>query len=94
MVRLIYEAVETGDEEVIIDHNETRIDQDFVNSINSQLASDGKGRLKLSEQRQDLGAGFVLSRGKIKNNVSLKVLMDGARKELEVELAKQLFEDQ
>jgi hypothetical protein len=45
----------------------------------------------LSDERQDLGAGFILKRGKVKTNVSLDVLMDQTRKELEIELAKGLF---
>jgi hypothetical protein len=49
--------------------------------------------LKLSDERQNLGAGFILKRGKIKTNVSIDVLLDQARKELEIDLAKQLFEN-
>jgi vacuolar-type H+-ATPase subunit E/Vma4 len=45
----------------------------------------------LSDERQDLGGGFILRRGKIKTNVSFEVLLDQARKELEIELAKELF---
>jgi len=90
--KLIFDAVETGDEEVVIDTKEIRIDQEFINQVNSELGSGDKGRLRLSDQRQDLGGGFILRRGKIKTNVSLDVLVDQARKELEIELAKQLFE--
>jgi len=46
----------------------------------------------LSDERQDLRGGFVLRRGKIKNNVSFEVLLNQARKKLEIELAKELFE--
>lgn len=94
MTRLILEAVETGDEEVIIDKKEKRIDQKFIKNINQQLGPGCKGNLKLSEERANLGRGFILKRGKIKNNVSIEVLLAQARKELEIELAKQLFEDQ
>ncbi len=52
-----------------------------------------KGNLRLSEQRQNLGGGFILRRGRIKNNVSLEILLAQARKELEIELAKELFEN-
>ena len=90
--KLMLEAVETGDEEVIVDKNENRIDQALINQINQQLGSNRKGNLKLSEERQDIGAGFILKRGKIKTNVSTDVLLDQARKELEIELAKELFE--
>lgn len=91
--KLMLEAVETGDEEVIVDKNETRINQDLIDQVNRQLSSKGKGELKLSDQKQNIGAGFILKRGQIKTNVSLDVLLDQARKELEIDLAKELFQD-
>ncbi len=91
--KLMLEAIETGDEEVIVDKNETRINQDLIDQVNRQLSSKGKGELKLSDQKQDIGAGFILRRGQIKTNVSLDVLLDQARKELEIDLAKELFQD-
>jgi V/A-type H+-transporting ATPase subunit E len=90
--KLMLEAVQTGDEEVVADKNDSRINQEFINQVNQQLSSNRKGNLRLSDERQDLGAGFILKRGKVKTNVSLDVLMDQARKELEIDLAKQLFE--
>ena len=93
MSRLMIDAVETGDEEVIVDKNETRIDQKFIKQVNRELGPGFKGNLRLSNEKQDIGAGFILRRGKIKNNVSLKVLLDQARKELEIELAKEVFGD-
>jgi V/A-type H+-transporting ATPase subunit E len=91
--KLMLEAVETGDEEVIVDKKDNRINQDFIEQVNRQLSSKGKAELKLSEQKQDIGAGFILKRGKIKTNVSLEVLLEQARKELEIDLAKELFTD-
>ena len=89
--KLMLEAVETGDEEIIVDKKDNRINQDFIDQVNQQLSSKGKGELKLSEQKQDIGAGFILRRGKIKTNVSLDVLLEQARKELEIDLATELF---
>jgi V/A-type H+-transporting ATPase subunit E len=91
--KLMLEAVETGDEEVIVDKKENRINQDVIDQVNQQLSSKGKGELKLSEQKQDIGAGFILRRGQIKTNVSLDVLLEQTRKELEIDLAKELFAD-
>jgi len=91
--KLILDAVETGDEEVVIDTKDKRIDREFIKKINSELGSGKKGNLKLSDQKQDIGAGFILKRGKIKTNVSIGVLLDQARKELEIELAKELFSE-
>ncbi|MEE9370102.1 MAG: V-type ATP synthase subunit E [Sedimentisphaerales bacterium] len=89
MAQLMKKAAESGDEEVIIDKKEKRINDKLINQVNQQLGN--KGNLKLSEEKGNLGAGFILKRGKIKNNVSLQVLLEQARKELEIELAKELF---
>ena len=91
MENLMLEAVETGDEEVIVDKKETRIDQNFIKQINRKLGPGYQGNLRLSSEKQDIRAGFILRRGKIKNNVSLDVLLAQARKALEIELAKDLF---
>ena len=91
--KLLLEAVETGDEEVIVDKNEGRINHEFIKQMNRQLGSGIKGNLKLSGKKQNIGAGFILTRGKIKTNVSIEVLLDQARKELEIQLAKELFEN-
>ena len=91
--KLMLEAVETGDEEVVVDTKESRIDQELIREINRELGPSYKGNLRLSDEKQDIGAGFVLKRGKIKTNVSVGVLLDQARKELEIELAKELFRE-
>jgi len=91
MVKLMLDSVETGDEEVIIDKNEKRIDQKLIDQVNEKFGSGNKGNLKLSDEKQDIGTGFILKRGKIKTNVTLDVLLAQARKELEIELAKELF---
>ncbi len=93
MSKLMLEAVESGDEEVVVDANETRIDQNFVKEINRKLGPGYKGNLRLAAEKQILGAGFVLRRGKIKSNVSLDILLEQSRKGLEIELAKELFEN-
>ena len=89
--KLMLAAVETGDEEVIVDKNEKRIDRKFIEDINNQLGAGGKGNLRLSDEKLNLAGGFILRRGKIKKNISLDVLLAGARRELETELAKELF---
>jgi V/A-type H+-transporting ATPase subunit E len=89
IAKLMVSAVEAGDEEVVVDNNERRINEEFINEVNRQLG--GKGHLKLSGQRQNIGSGFILTRGKIKTNASIPVLLEQARKELETELAKELF---
>jgi V/A-type H+-transporting ATPase subunit E len=92
IINLMLKAVETGDEEVIIDKNERRIDQQLIDQVNERLRSNNsKGNLKLSDKRQNIKGGFILKRGKIKNNVSLDVLLAQGRRDLEIELAKELF---
>jgi V/A-type H+-transporting ATPase subunit E len=92
MSKLMLKAVETGDEEVIVDNSDARIDQGFIKQVNRELGPGYKGNLRLAGEKHNLGDGFVLRRGKIKNNVSFEVLLAQARKELEIELAKELFE--
>ena len=88
---LMLEAVETGDEEVIIGKEEKHIDAKLIEKVNSRLGADRKGNLKLSEEKIPIGGGFILKRDKIKTNVSFNVLLSRARKELEIDLAKELF---
>ncbi|MBN2138480.1 MAG: V-type ATP synthase subunit E [Sedimentisphaerales bacterium] len=91
MTKLMLEAVETGDEEVIVDKNEKRIDVDFIKEVNRQLAPGYAGNLRLAAEKRNTEGGFILKRGKIKTNVSIDVLIGQARKELEIELAKEIF---
>ena len=89
--RLMKGAVESGDEEVIVDVNEKCIDHEFIKQINRELGPGYKGNLRLFDQKQNIGAGFILKRGRIKNNVSMAVLLEQSRKQLEIELANELF---
>ena len=89
--KLMLDAVQAGNEEVIVDRNENRIDRQFIDAVNQQLGSGAKGNLKLSDEKQDIGGGFILRSGRIKTNVSFDVLLNRARNELEIELAKELF---
>lgn len=90
---LILKAVETGDEEVIMDKGESRIDQEFIKEVNRKLGPGYQGNLRLSEEKDDLEASVILKRGKVKTNLSLKVLLAQAKEELEIELANLLFRD-
>lgn len=91
ITKLMLEAAETGEEEVIIDKNEKRIDQQLINKVNEQLSSGKKADLKLSAEKHEIRGGFILRRDKIKTNVTFDVLLNNARKKLEIELAKELF---
>jgi len=91
MTRLMTDAVRTGDEEVIIGEQEGLIDNEFIKQVNRRLGPDYHRNLKLSGQKQDITAGFILGRGRIKTNVSIDVLLNQVREQLDIELAKQLF---
>ncbi len=92
MKNLMLKAVETGDEEVILDKKEKIIDQSFIKSVNRELGPGYQGNLKLSDDKMDLGGGgFILKRGLIQNNVSYNVLIQQAKDDLEMDLAKDLF---
>ena len=92
MSRLIIKAAQTGDEEIIVGRNESRINAELIEQINYKLGSNNKGNLKLSKNKGSFDIGFVLRRGKIKVNVTLPVLLAQARDKLEIELAKELFQ--
>lgn len=97
MARLLLEAVETGDEQVVAGQDDSRIDSKLVNEVNSRLKAQGKGKgkggLSLSQEKHHLGGGFLLKRGRIQTNVTTDVLVDQARNDLEIELSDELFKD-
>lgn len=95
MTTLLKKAIETGDEEVIIGKNETRIDDKFISQFNKQLSSGGtKSNLRLSAERAGIAGGFILSRGKVQVNASTDVMMDTLRESMSIELAEELFTDE
>ena len=69
----------------------TKETQEFIKNVNKELGTGRQNSLRLSNEKQDIGAGFILRRDKIKNNVSLNVLLAQTREQLETELAKGLF---
>lgn len=95
MARLLLEAVEAGDEQVVAGQDDSRIDSKLVNEVNSRLKAQGKGKggLSLSQEKHHLGGGFLLKRGRIQTNVTTDVLVDQARNDLEIELSDELFKD-
>ena len=88
---LMVKAAKSGDEEVVIGKNETRIDQHLIKLVNRKLGPGYKGNLRMAIDRADIANGFILRRGKIQVNVSTEVLIAQGREALEVELAAELF---
>jgi V/A-type H+-transporting ATPase subunit E len=89
MARLMAAAVETGTEKVIAGKNDARIDAKLVADVNARLKD--KGKLTLADEKHNFGGGFLLQRGRVRTNVSLTVLVEQARKDLEIEVATDLF---
>ncbi|MDH4201451.1 MAG: V-type ATP synthase subunit E [Phycisphaerae bacterium] len=91
MTTLLKKAVETGDEEVIVGKNESRINERFITQMNRQLNSGFKRNLRLGSRRADITGGFILSRGKVQINASTDVLIESLRERMEIELSQELF---
>lgn len=93
MSSLLLQGVETGDEEVIVGNRETEMDQDFLLEVNEMIQKDGKkGNLRFSPERREIMGGFILRRERVETHASLEALFEGVRDELEVEVAKILFQ--
>lgn len=92
METMLVAAVQTGDEELIVGRQESRLNGDFLKQVNRRLGD--RGRLTLSERRADIDGGFLLRRGKVQINASTEVLIDQLREEMEPELAGDLFPEE
>lgn len=85
------QAVESGDEEVIVGKDEKRINGAFIKKVNDQLGDGFKGNLKLSAEKGDISGGFILLHGKVRINASTDVVIDDLRESMQIELAQTLF---
>lgn len=88
---LLQKTVQTGQEQVIVGKNETRIHQAFLEKLNAELNWQAKGGLKLSPIREDIRGGFILSSGKVRINASTDVIVSQLRGMMDMEFAAQLF---
>jgi V/A-type H+-transporting ATPase subunit E len=91
MKRLLAKCVQSGHEEVVVGKNESRINQAFVNKVNTELLWQAKGGLRLSATREDISGGFILTSGKVRINSSTEVMVNQLRDKMEMELAAELF---
>jgi V/A-type H+-transporting ATPase subunit E len=92
MARLMAQTVETGEETVIPGRGDRRIEAGLLTEVNTRLGA--RGKLTLAEANHHFDRGFLLQRGKVRTNVSLDVLVDQAREDLEIEVARDLFSEQ
>ncbi len=95
LLRLLLKAVETGEEEVILSPGDRQtLGEALVREANAQLTQHGKkGALRLSLETRDIGRGFILKGKNSEINVTLKTLLRRAQDELEIEVARMLFEE-
>lgn len=94
LVRLIAQAAETGDEEVILSPADRQtLGEALIREANAHLVKHGKkGALRLSVETRDIGKGFVLKGVNSETNVTLATLMRRAQDDLEIQVAQMLFE--
>ena len=86
---LLRSTVESGDEEILIGKQESRLDQAFLNSVSKKLEL--SGGLKLASERRPMSAGFILRSGRVETNCALSTILRDAREKLETEVAAILF---
>lgn len=90
LTKLVVESVATGDEEIILNENDSKkFGKAVVEAANAQIKN---GKLKLSEQTGEFKGGVVLKRGNVEVNNTLELLIDLCRSEMSSLLAKVLFE--
>ena len=88
---MMKQAVDSGDEEVIVGKDEERINADFVKKVNRELGPGFKGNLLLSSEKGRFSGGFILSRGKVQVNVTTDVMIDTLCELMQIELSQDLF---
>ena len=83
----------TGDENLILNaEGQKLVNDDFIKSINKELSSKGKaGNLKLSSTVGNFKGGFILEKDGIEINNTFEALVESMKEEMELEVAKALF---
>jgi V/A-type H+/Na+-transporting ATPase subunit E len=91
--RLILEAVETGEEKVLITPGDRgRITPEFIAGLNSELERSGKaGSLRVEEAGRDLGGGVLLRGEWTEVNCSFTELLESVKEEMEPIIVRELF---
>lgn len=91
--KMLLEAIETGEEEVILsEEDRKKFGEKLILEINAELSKSGKkGKIRLSSETREIQGGFILRSGGVELNSSLPVLVESLRHELESEIIKVLF---
>lgn len=93
ITKLLLNVVEVGDEQVVFSGSgDHEIGEKLLEEVNARLAKEGrKGNLRIVREDRDLQGGFILRRGKMEVNCSLKALFNTVREELEPQVSGILF---
>lgn len=86
--RLFKLAVQDGDEEVVLDVDERRIGSGFIATLNKENG----WSLRLSSEREKMGGGFKLRKGKKVVDFSFPTLFETVGEDLLPEIVKILFQ--
>ena len=83
----------TGDENIILNaEGQKLVDDAFISEINNELSANGKvGNLKLSSTVGNFKGGFILEKNGIEINNTFEALVESMKEEMELEVAKALF---
>ncbi len=88
MEKLLDEITFTGEEVVVLDKNDKRLDSSFLKNY----AAKRKIKFKLSNEKEDLGGGgFLVKRGNVEFNCGLNVLIEEVKKEYYSYIGKNIF---
>lgn len=87
MEKLLEEAVETGDEILILGREEKVLSKSWLESFNKGHNT----RLTISDEGIPISGGFILRKGRVDTNCSWEMLLNSLRIELEAEVIKRLF---
>ncbi len=87
-------GVASGREELVLGSDDCgRMGQEFLDSLNRELKRRGKaGEVTLSYAREPFGGGFVLQKEGIATNVTFPAILRKVFDDLEIEVARILFE--
>ncbi len=90
---MVVSAAEKGEGELLLSEKDlSRMDRQFIESINKKLEHEGKnGNLKMSQKTIRAAGGFILKCGEMEINSTLEILFGMLRPELENEIVDILF---
>ncbi len=90
--KMILNCAQTGEEEILISKDETRLDHGFIDEINKHSKGEGKrGNLKLVKSDFENNGGFILKGEKVIINNIFAVLLAQMKPQIQKEIAEALF---